>query len=480
MPVPEERTTELVVIGGGPGGYPAAFEAADRGMQVTLVNEDERLGGVCLNRGCIPSKALLHIAKLINESREAAEWGVKFGEPKIDLHRLREFTDGVIGKLTGGIDQLCQARGVTLVRARGTFADSNTLRLSHADGQSQELKFQHAILATGSSPVMPSLFDIGDSRVMDSTDALELPDIPQRLLVIGGGYIGLEMGTVYAALGSKVTVVEMLSGLLPGADRDLVGPLKRRLDGLFQAIFLNTKVVGLSPGKKGLVAELEGEGVEPKQTFDRVLVAVGRRPNSGNLGLENTRAEVDDHGFVTVDEKLRTTDPSILAIGDVVGEPMLAHKATREAKVAVEALAGEPAAFDNVAIPAVVFTDPEIAWCGVTESDAKAAGRDVNVVRFPWAASGRAQTLGRTEGLTKVIFDPETQRVLGAGIVGPGAGELIAEAVLAVETAAVARDLAETIHAHPTLSETLMEAAEAVFGHATHVYRPKRAGNRVG
>ena len=436
MAVSEDISTELVVIGGGPGGYPAAFEAADRGMQVTLIDENARPGGVCLNRGCIPSKALLHIAKLINESREAAEWGVMFGEPKIDLDRMREFKDGVISKLTGGIDQLCQARGVTLIRARGTFVDSTTLRLSHADGQSQELKFQHAILATGSAPVMPPLFDIGDSRVMDSTTALELPDIPQRLLVIGGGYIGLEMGTVYAALGSQVTVVEMLPGLLLGADRDLVSPLKRRLDRLFQAIFLNTKVVGLSPGKKGLVVKLEGEGVEPKQTFDRVLVAVGRRPNSGNLGLENTRAEVDDQGFVTVDEQLRTTDPSILAIGDVVGEPMLAHKATREAKVAVEALAGELAAFDNVAIPAVVFTDPEIAWCGVTESDAKAAGRDVKVVRFPWAASGRAQTLGRTEGLTKLIFDPETQRVLGAGIVGPGAGELIAEAVLAVETAA--------------------------------------------
>ena len=479
MAVSEEMSTELVVIGGGPGGYPAAFEAADRGMQVTLIDENSRPGGVCLNRGCIPSKALLHIAKLINESREAAEWGVTFGEPKIDLDRMREFKDGVIGKLTGGIDQLCQARGVTLIQARGRFVDSNTLRLSHPDGQSQELKFQHAILATGSAPVMPPLFDIGDSRVMDSTTALELPDIPQRLLVIGGGYIGLEMGTVYAALGSQVTVVEMLPGLLPGADRDLVNPLKRRLDRLFQAIFLNTKVVGLSPGKNGLIAGLEGEGVEPKQTFDRVLIAIGRRPNSGNLGLENTRAEIDEKGFVTVDEQRRTTDPYIFAIGDVAGEPMLAHKATREAKVAVEALAGEPAAFDNIAIPAVVFTDPEIAWCGVTERDAKAAGRDVKVVRFPWAASGRAQTLGRTEGLTKVIFDPETQRVLGVGIVGPGAGELIAEAVLAVEMAAVAGDLAETIHAHPTLSETLMEAAEAVSGHATHIYRPRRVTNRA-
>jgi dihydrolipoamide dehydrogenase len=309
---------------------------------------------------------------------------------------------------------------------------------------------------------------------MDSTSALELKDIPKRLLVVGGGYIGLEMGCVYAALGSKVTVVEMTAGLLPGADRDLVRPLKARLDKQFAAIHLNTKVASLKAEKGGIVATLEGEGVEPQQTFDRVLISIGRRPSSKNLGLENTKVQVDEKGFIKVDAQRRTTDPSIFAIGDVAGEPMLAHKATREARVAVEALAGEPAAFDNIAIPAVVFTDPELAWCGLTENEAKAQNREVKVVRFPWAASGRAITLGRTDGLTKVLFDPETERVLGVGIVGPGAGELLAEAVVAVENAFVARDLAETIHAHPTLSETLMESAEAAFGQATHMYRPKR------
>jgi len=313
---------------------------------------------------------------------------------------------------------------------------------------------------------------------MDSTCALDLPDVPGKLLVVGGGYIGLEMGSVYAALGSKVTVVEMTAGLLPGADRDLVRPLKTRLDRLFAAILLNTKVTKLTATKEGIVAELEGEGVEPKQTFDRVLVSVGRRPNSRDLGLENTRAEVDQKGFIKVDPQRRTADPNILAIGDVAGEPMLAHKATREAHVAIEALAGEPAAFDNLAIPAVVFTDPEIAWCGLTETEAKNTNREVKIARFPWGASGRAVTISRTEGLTKILFDPETERVLGVGIVGAGAGELIAEATLAVETACVARDVAETIHAHPTLSETIMEAAETAFGQATHIYRAKRAESR--
>jgi dihydrolipoamide dehydrogenase len=336
------------------------------------------------------------------------------------------------------------------------------------------LKFDHLILATGSSPVMPPIFQINDPRVMDSTGALNLPDVPARLLVIGGGYIGLEMGSAYAALGSKVTVVELTPGLLPGCDRELVRPLQKRLEGLFAGIHLNTKVESLKATPAGIIAKLQGEGVAPEQTFDRVLVSVGRRPNSRDLGLENTKVEVDSKGFVKVDKQLRTSDPHILAIGDLAGEPMLAHKANREGIVAVEALAGEPAAFDNVAIPAIVFTDPEVAWCGLTETQAKEQGREIKVVRFPWAASGRAQTLGRTEGLTKLIFDPKTERVLGMGIVGAGAGELIAEGVLAVETAAVARDIAESIHAHPTLSETVMEAAEALYGQATHIYRPKR------
>jgi len=474
MPDTDNDRFQLLVLGGGPAGYPAAFDAADRGIDVALVNDEEKPGGVCLYRGCIPSKALLHVAKLIREAEHAADWGIAFGKPQIDLDKLRAFKDGVVGKLVGGVAELAKARKVKLIHGRGTFLNSNSLQLSAGNGHAQELEFDQAIVATGSSPVMPPLFDIGDPRVMDSTGALELPEIPARLLVIGGGYIGLEMGCVYAALGSRVTVVEMTSGLLPGADRDLVRPLKKQLSGTFEAIYLNTKVARLQAGAGGVEAQLEGDGVEPAQTFDRVLVAVGRRPNSVNLGLENTGVELDERGFIKVNKRLRTADPSILAIGDVAGEPMLAHKATREAHVAVEALAGEPAEFDSVAIPAVVFTDPELAWCGLTETEAKAAGREIKVARFPWAASGRAVTLGRTEGLTKLIFDPESERLLGMGIVGAGAGELIAEGVLAVETAAVARDLAESIHAHPTLSETVMESAEAAFGQATHIFRTKR------
>jgi dihydrolipoamide dehydrogenase len=469
-----DETAEIVVIGGGPGGYPAAFDAADRGMSVTLVNDEAIPGGVCLHRGCIPSKALLHVAKLIHEAGEAEQWGLSFDKPKLNLDGLRNFKSSVVSKLTGGVAELCRLRGVKLVQARARFLDSSTLELKKPDGSTQKLGFKTAIVATGSSPVMPPIFAIGDPRVMDSTGALDLPDVPQRLLVVGGGYIGLEMGSVYAALGSKVTVVEMTPGLLPGADRDLVRPLKARLDKTFAAIHLNTKVAKLTASKDGITAQLEGEGVEPQQTFDRVLVSVGRRPNSRDLGLEKTKVELDPKGFIKVDAQRRTADPNIWAIGDVAGEPMLAHKATREAHVAIEALAGEPAAFDNLAIPAVVFTDPEIAWCGLTETEAKNTNREVKVARFPWAASGRAQTLSRTEGITKILFDPKTERVLGVGIVGVGAGELIAEATLAVETAAVARDVAETIHAHPTLSETLMEASEAAFGQATHIYRAKR------
>ena len=465
---------QLVVLGGGPGGYPAAFDAADHGMKVVLVDQDAQPGGVCLNRGCIPSKALLHVAKLIQEARESSHWGVTFAEPKIDLDKLRSFKNGVVTQLTGGIRQLCKARGVDLVQARGSFLNSNTLQLTAPDGTQSQLTFDHCIVAVGSRPAMPSVFNIGDPRVMDSTGALALADIPGRLLVIGGGYIGLEMGSVYAALGSKVTVVEALPVLLAAADRDLVNPLQKRLAGLFAAIHVNTKVMSLKATPEGIVAELSGEGVTSPQVFDRVLVSVGRAPNGKGVGLENTKAVVTDRGYIEVDRNMRTADPQIMAIGDVAGEPMLAHKATREAKVAVETLRGEPSMFDNVAIPAVVFTDPEIAWCGITEAEAKTAGREVIVTKFPWAASGRAQTIGRTEGLTKLIIEPKTERILGVGIVGPGAGELIAEGVLAVETAAVARDLAESIHAHPTLSETLMEAAEASFAQATHMFRPKR------
>jgi dihydrolipoamide dehydrogenase len=474
MPADHPAHAQLVVLGGGPGGYPAAFEAADHGLDVVLVDQDPQPGGVCLNRGCIPSKALLHVAKLIHEADEAAAWGLTFSSPQIDLDKLRSFKEGVVGKLTGGVRELCRARKVTLVQARGEFESSTALTLKYPDGSTGKLSFDHCIVAVGSRPAMPKMFDLGDERVMDSTGALNLPDIPKRLLVIGGGYIGLEMGSVYAALGSDVTVVEMLPVILAGADRDLVNPLKKRLDAQFKAIHTNTKVNGLKATQAGIVAELEGAGVESPQTFDRVLVSVGRIPNGKGIGLERTQAGVTDRGFIEVDRNMRTADPKLFAIGDVAGEPMLAHKATREAKVAVETLLGEPAQFDNVAIPAVVFTDPEVAWCGLTETQAKEQGIDVNVVRFPWAASGRAQTIARTEGLTKLLLDPQTTRVLGVGIVGPGAGELIAEGVLAVETAAVARDVAESIHAHPTLSETIMESAEAAYGQATHVYRPKR------
>jgi dihydrolipoamide dehydrogenase len=466
--------TKLVVLGGGPGGYPAAFAAADYGIDVTLVDEGVKPGGVCLHRGCIPSKALLHAARLINEANEAAEWGVTYQSPDIDIEKLRGWKDGIVGQLTGGIEGLCKSRGVTLIKARGHFIDSQTLELKNADGERKRLTFETCIIATGSLPAIPGPLKVDDERVMDSTGALDLPEVPARLLVIGGGYIGLEMGTVYAALGSDVTVVEMTSGLLPGVDRDLVNPLKRRLDGQFEAIYLNTKVEKLTPGKDGITAEFSGEDAPQSETFDRVLIAVGRRPNNSGFGLENTKVELDDRGFIKVDEKRRTRDPHLLAIGDVAGEPMLAHKATHEAKVAVGALAGEPMAFDPYAIPAVVFTDPELAWCGLTETEAKADGRKVDVFRFPWAASGRAQTLGRTEGVTKLIADPETERLLGMGVVGPGAGELIAEGVLAIEMGARARDVAETIHAHPTLSETIMEAAEGLLGHATHVFRKKR------
>lgn len=466
--------TEVVVLGGGPGGYPAAFEAADHGKKVVLIDQDPQPGGVCLNRGCIPSKALLHIAKLIHEADEAAEWGVTYQAPEINLDKIRDFKSSVVTKLTGGIRQLCEARGVTLIQARGTFENSKTLKLTHADGHTSQLTFDKCIVAVGSRPAFPKMFDLGDDRIMDSTGALNLPEIPETLLVIGGGYIGLEMGSVYSALGSKVTVVEMLPDILMGADRDLATPLKKRLQTQFQAIFTNTKVKSLKVTEHGIVAELEGEGVASPQTFSRVLISVGRIPNGLGIGLENTKAKVTERGFVEVDRSMRTADPNILAIGDVAGEPMLAHKATREAKVAVETLLGEPAEFDNVAIPAVVFTDPEVAWCGLTETQAKERGQKIQVVKFPWAASGRAQTIARTEGLTKLIVDPETERILGMGIVGPGAGELIAEGVIAVETAMVARDLAESIHAHPTLSETTMEAAESVFGQATHKFSPRR------
>jgi len=469
-----EHATQVAVVGGGPGGYAAAFLGADLGLQVTLIDEEANPGGVCLYRGCIPSKALLHVARLIEESRHAAAWGVEFGAPRLDLDRLRAWKQGVVHKLTGGLGQLSRQRQVRFLRGRAALLDAHTVSVATAEGETR-VAFEHAILATGSVPATIPGFPNGSPRVLDSTSALELTDVPGRLLVVGGGYIGLERGTVYAALGSKVTVVEMLPGLLPGADRDLVAVLARRMAQLCEAILLDTKVAGVRDEPDGMRVTLEGkDGARHERVFDKVLVAVGRRPNSRIPGLERTRVALDARGFVQVDAQRRTAEPSIFAVGDVAGEPMLAHKAHHEGRVAVEVIAGRKAAFEPQAIPAVVFTDPELAWCGLTEAEAGHRGVAVQVAKFPWGASGRAMTLDRSDGLTKLLVDPDTTRVLGMGVVGPGAGELIAEGVLAVEMGALAADLALSIHPHPTLSETVMEAADAVFGQSTHVFRPKR------
>jgi len=468
--------TQLVVLGGGPGGYAAAFLAADLGMQVTLVDMEPALGGVCLLRGCIPSKALLHVTKAVAEAKHLADWGVSFSAPAIDLEAMRARKNKVIATLTGGLAQLSKRRNVRVIRARAAFENSQTLRLEPVGDQALEadrLRFGRCILATGSSPLKLPTPELPTARVMDSTGALDLPDVPASLLVIGGGYIGLEMGTVYAALGSKVSVVEMTDGLLPGVDRDLVKPLHKKLDREFAAIWLNTKVVSMVDKKSAVEVAFEGEGGKKTQQFSRVLVAVGRRPNSAGLGLERTKAQVDSKGFVVVDRQQRTADPQILAIGDVAGEPMLAHKASHEGKVAAEVLAGHAAAFEPRAIPAAVFTDPEIAWAGLTETEAKRQNHPIETAVFPWGASGRAQSVGRPDGLTKWIIDPETKRVVGCGIAGVAAGDLIGEAVMAIEMGAHVRDVAESIHPHPTLSETLGFAAEVYFGTATDLYRPK-------
>jgi dihydrolipoamide dehydrogenase len=462
----------IAVIGGGPGGYAAAFLAADLGMKVTLVDERENPGGVCLFVGCIPSKALLHVAEIITESAHAADFGIAFSKPKIDLDRLRTWKNGVVRRLTGGLGQLARQRKVTFIRGRASFVDSKTISIEKTEGGTERLSFDNIIIATGSRPATIPSLSIRSSRVMDSTGALALDDIPKNLLVIGGGYIGLELGSVYAALGTKVSVVEMTPGLLPGADRDLVRPLHQRLEKQFAAIMLNTRVAGVEEVTTGIRVRFEGENVkEPEQVFEKVLVSVGRKPNSEVPGLENTHVQRNARGFIEVDAQRRTADPAIFAIGDVVGEPMLAHKASHEGRVAVEAIAGHKTAWDPRAIPAVVFTDPEIAWCGLTETEAEKQKREIKVARFPWAASGRAVTLDRTEGVTKLIIDPKSERVLGVGICGPGAGEMISEGVLAIEMGAVAGDIKLTIHPHPTLSETIMEAAESFYGQSTHIYR---------
>jgi dihydrolipoamide dehydrogenase len=471
----DSTSFSIAVIGAGPGGYAAAFLAADLGMIVTLIDPELNPGGVCLYRGCIPSKALLHVAKLLEESHQAKDWGIEFAAPKIDLARLRSFKEGVVKKLTGGLGVLSKQRKVHYVQGRAAFENSTTLRVTKADGSEESLAFDRIVIATGSRPAIVPTLKLDTPRMMDSTGALNLEDIPGSLLVVGGGYIGLELGSVYAALGTRVTVVEMLPGLLPGADRDLVLPLHKRLEKMFEAILLNTTVASVEDEGTGIRATLKAQdGTAQEKGFDRVLVSVGRKPNSEIPGLENTRVQVGQRGFIQVNKQLQTDDASIYAIGDVVGEPMLAHKASHEGRTAVEAMAGHKVAFEPNAIPAVVFTDPEVAWAGLTETQAQKENREIKVARFPWAASGRAITLDRPEGMTKLIFDPQSERVLGVGIVGVGAGEMIAEGVLAIEMAALAKDVALTIHPHPTLSETVMESAEVFFGTSTHIYRPKR------
>ncbi len=467
MNAPPFTPARLVVIGAGPAGYPAAFHAADLGLRVTLVDLEEHPGGVCLHRGCIPSKALLHVARWLAEAEELRDCGVETAPPRLDLNRLREWKESVVRRLTGGLGQLRRARGVETIRGRARFAGPDTIIIETAEGR-RTLDWDAALVATGSRPAtLPGWPQ--SPRVMDSTGALDLPDVPRRMLVVGGGYIGLELGTVYAALGSRVCVVEATPGLLPGADRDLVAPLAKRLAARFEAIWLDTRVVEAREQGEAIRVTLQHAAETRDETFDRVLISVGRRPNRENLGLAEAGIETDARGCIRVDERRRTSHPRVWAAGDIAGEPMLAHKATAEARVAVEAMAGRTTVWDARAIPAVVYTDPEIAWAGLTETAAAREGQPVRVVRFPWTASGRALTLERTEGLTKLVLDPDSGRVLGVGIVGVGAGDMIAEGALAIEIGATAEDLALTIHPHPTLSETVMEAAELASGRAIHV-----------
>jgi dihydrolipoamide dehydrogenase len=467
-------TRKLIVIGAGPGGYAAAFHAADLGIKVTLIDLEENPGGVCLYRGCIPTKALLHIAKVITDAQKAKDLGVEFGKPNIDVEKIRNWKNSVVRKLTGGLGQLCKSRNVEYIQGRAKFVNGNTVEVERKAGIAEKLTFENAILATGAVPATIPIVPMDMPGVMDSTSALELENIPQSMLIIGGGYIGLELGNVYACLGTRVTVVEMTSNLMPGSDEELIKVLAKRLGKLFESIMLNTKVAKLSREGNALTASFEGQSIEKEEgVYEKVLVAVGRKPNSANLGLENTKVVVNDRGFVEIDNKCRTKEPAIFAVGDITGVPLLAHRATHQGMVAAKAIAGIDAVFEPRAIPFVEYTDPETAECGLSEKQAKAEGKNYRVTKFPWAASGRAATLGESEGLTKLIIDADTGLILGAGIVGTGAGELIAETALAVEMSATAEDLAMTIHPHPTLTETLMEAAEAFLGQSIHIYRRK-------
>ena len=465
--------TELVVLGGGPGGYTAAFYAADKGKQVILVDQDRRLGGVCLNAGCIPSKAYLHAAKLITEAKESAHRGIHFAAPTIELPKLREWKESILDKLALGISSLAKRRSVQIMSGRGHFEESQILRVETSAGQ-RFIKYQTAIISVGSKPALPKTFDLGHPRIMTSTEALEIEDVPADLLIVGGGYIGLELGTVYATLGSNVVMVEAMDSILSGADPDLVSPVLRYAHKAFRELRVKTKVVSMSTAAKQIKVVLDQAGESKSELYDRILVSVGRAPNGEDLGLEHTKVQKDERGFIKVNERQQTDDPAIYAIGDIVGGAMLAHKASKEGRIAVEVITGEHSAFEDIIVPAVVFTDPEVAWCGLTEAEAKQKNLPFEVAKFPWSASGRALTFDRTDGMTKLIIEPESERILGVGICGHGAGELIAEGVLAIEMGATARDLAECIHPHPTLSETLMECAEAFYGSATHTLSRKR------
>ena len=464
----EPINTEILVLGAGPGGYTAAFYAADKGKKVALVEQSPRLGGVCLNVGCIPSKALLHATELLREAKESALRGIEFGPAKVDLDRLRDWKESILDKLGQGIKSLAQHRNVQLIQGRGHFEDSQTLRVETAEGQ-KFIRYDKAIIAVGSKPAMPHAFDLGNKRIMTSSEALNLPDVPQDLLVVGGGYIGMELGTVYAALGSSVVVLEALPSILTGVDADLVRPVARAAQKAFKEIRLNTKVLKMATAGKQIQVTTEIDKQPREELYDRVLVSVGRSPNLTNLGLENTKVAKDDKGFIQTNTQQQTDDPNIYAIGDANGGTLLAHRASKEAKIAVEAMLGEGSSFENLVIPAVVYTNPEVAWCGLSESEAKQKGIEIKVAKFLWGASGRALTLDRPDGLTKLIIEPDSERILGVGIVGSGAAELISEGVLAVEMGATARDIAESVHPHPTLSETLMEAAESFYGTATHM-----------
>jgi len=464
----------VAVIGAGPGGYAAAFYAADLGMKVTLIDNEKNPGGVCLYRGCIPSKALLHVAKLLEESKHAREWGIEFGDAKIDINKLRDFKNRVVEKLTSGTGQVSKFRKVNYIQGWASLIDPKTIKVRKGDATEEIVTVDYIILALGSLPTKIPSLSINSPRVLDSTGALDLPEIPKSMLVIGGGYIGLELGSVYAALGTRVSVVEMTPGLLPGADRDLVRFLAQRVEKTFEKVMVSTKVTSMKASDRDVTVNFEGEGAPKQAVYDYVLVSIGRRPNAKIDGLDRTKVKVNDKGFIETDGQRRTAEPTIFAIGDVAGEPMLAHKASHEARVAVEAIEGQKAEFAPAAIPAVVFTDPEIAWAGLTEAEAEKQGLKVEVAKFPWPASGRAIAIDRVDGMTKLIIDPETERILGVGIAGSGAGELIAEGVVAIEMGATASDLKLTSHPHPTLTETLMEAAEVFFGQATHVYKPKK------